>query len=172
MAGPGIPCSSAQACCDHCSAAREHWTRQPLVGLTGRAETIYGLYLNCQHKQIAGQAARRWVVTRQGATPQWAVAGAKNKNPQPHPWPGVLDQVANDPIGVLPRLLLRQFVDRAAAADDLGDGNRWVEQVVVRAVLRLVVDLAGAAGQQGNARNESNSNSSFDQLFHKKSFSP
>ena len=64
-------------------------------------------------------------------------------------------------------LLLRQFVDRAAAADDLGNGNRWVEQVVVRAVLRLVVDLAGAAGQQGNARNDGNSNSSFDQLFHK-----
>ena len=40
--------------------------------------------------------------------------------------------------------------------DDLGDGNRRVEQVVVRAVFLLVVDLASAARQQGNAGYDSN----------------
>ena len=100
----------------------------------------------------------------------WPEYTPDNKNPRPRGWPRVLDGAANGPINDLELLLLWQLVDRAATTNDLGDRNRRVEQVVVRAILLLVVDLAGATRQQRNTRYDGYSDGSFEQLFHTKSF--
>lgn len=62
--------------------------------------------------------------------------------------------------------LLGQFTHWTAATDNLRNGERRVQQVVVRAVLGLVVNLTSTARQKSNSRNNNSSRSGFDKPLH------